>query len=94
MVLKFPRCLDQLCDVRAKLLEGRQFTTADFIPMPLMNSEQFDEEHHRVVFSQAMFIAPLGDGRVELFVEIGLFVVRHDDYLADKSRSAADSISA
>jgi hypothetical protein len=24
-----------------------------------------------------MFIAPLGDGLVELFVKIGLFVVRH-----------------
>ena len=42
--------------------------------MPLMDSEQLDEEHHRVVFSQPMFIAPLGDGLVELLVEVGLFV--------------------
>jgi hypothetical protein len=60
--------------------------------MPLMDSEQFDEEHHRVVFSQAMFITPLGDGRVELFIEIGLFILPHVGHLAGKSRSAADSI--
>ena len=61
--------------------------------MPLVDSEQLDEEHHRVVFSQPMFIAPLGDGLVELFVEVGLFVVGHEDYLAGSSRPATDSIS-
>ena len=45
--------------------------------MPLVNAEQLDEEHHRVIFSQPMFIAPLGDGLVELLVEVGLFVVGH-----------------
>ena len=47
--------------------------------MPLMDSEQFDEEHHRVVFSQPMSIAPLRHGLVELLVEVGLFVVRHGE---------------
>ncbi len=45
--------------------------------MPLVYSEQFDKEYHRVVFSQPMFIAPLGEGLGELLVEVGLFVGRH-----------------
>ena len=61
--------------------------------MPLMDAKQLDKEHHRVVFSQAMFIAPLGDGRVELFVEVGLFGVWHGDYFAGRSKAATDSIS-
>jgi hypothetical protein len=75
------------------MLEGRDFTAAKFIPMPLVDSEQFDKEYHRVVFSQPMFIAPLGDGLGELLVEVGLFVGRHGDYLAGKSKSVTDSIS-
>ena len=62
--------------------------------MLLMDSEQLDEEEHGVVFSQPMFIAPLGDGLVELFVEVGLFVVGHEGYFAGNSRLATDSISA
>ena len=62
--------------------------------MLLMDAEQFDKEYHRVVFSQPMLIAPLGNGLGELLVEVGLFVVRHGDYLAGKSKSVADSISA
>ena len=61
--------------------------------MLLVDSEQLDKEHHRVVFSQPMFIAPLGDGLGELLVEVGLFVGRHEDYLAGKSKSVTDSIS-
>ena len=56
--------------------------TADFIPMPLVNSEQLDKEYHRVVFSQPMFIAPLRNGLGELLVEVGLFGGRHGDYFA------------
>ena len=41
--------------------------------MPLMDSEQLDKEHHRVVFSQPMFIAPLGNGLGELLVKVRLF---------------------
>ena len=62
--------------------------------MLLMHAEQLDKEYHRVVFSQPMFIAPLGNGLGELLVEVGLFVVRHGDYLAGSSKSVADSISA
>jgi hypothetical protein len=40
-----------------------------------------------------MLIAPLGDGRVELLVEVGLFVGRHGDYFAGRSKSITDSIS-
>ena len=40
-----------------------------------------------------MFIAPLGDGLVEFFVEVGMFVVGHEDYLAGSNRPATDSIS-
>ena len=75
-------------------MEGWNFPPADLVPMPLVDSEQLDEEHHRVVFSQPMFIAPLGDGLVELFVEVGLIVVGHEDYLAGRIRPATDSISA
>ena len=48
----------------------------------------------RVVFSQPMFIAPLGDGLGELLVEVGLFVGRHSDHSGAKSKSVTDSISA
>jgi hypothetical protein len=61
--------------------------------MPLMDSEQLDKQYHHVVFSQPMFIAPLGDGLGELLVEVGLFVGRHGDYFAGKSKSVTDSIS-
>jgi hypothetical protein len=92
-LLKCLRRADEFPDVRAKLLEGRNFAAAKFIPMLLMDSEQLDEKHHRVVFSQPMFIAPLGDGLGELIVEVGLFVARHGDYFGGKSKSETDSIS-
>ena len=30
--------------------------------MPLVDSEQLDKQQHRVVLSQSMFFAPLGNG--------------------------------
>jgi len=50
--LKCPRGFHELPNVCTELFKGRDFTAADFIPMPLVDSEQLDEEHHRVVFSQ------------------------------------------
>jgi hypothetical protein len=73
-LLKCLRRADEFRDVRAKLLEGRNFPAAKFIPMLLVNSEQLDEKHHRVVFSQPMFIAPLGNGLGEVLVEVRLFM--------------------
>jgi hypothetical protein len=60
-LLKRLRRADEFRDVGAELLEGRNFATAKFILMPLVDSEQLAEEHHRVFFSQPMYIAPLGD---------------------------------
>jgi hypothetical protein len=92
-LLKYLRRADEFRDVRAKLLEGGNFPAAKFIPMPLVDSEQFDKEHHRVVFSQAMFIAPLGNGLGEVLIEVRLFCAWHGDYFGGKSKSATDSIS-
>ena len=94
MSLKRPRSIDKLCDVRSELLKRRNFPAAEFIPVPLVNSEQLDEEHHRIVLSQPMSVAPVGNGLAELLVEIGLFIVWHDDHFPDSSKPPTDSISA
>ena len=91
--LKIPGGFDKLGNISAELRKGRNLTATEFIPMPLVDSEQLDEEHHRVIFSQPIFTAPLGDGLVELLVEVGLFRVRHGGYFADSSKFATDSIS-
>lgn len=75
--LKCPCGFDQLRDVRPELIKRRELSASDFIPMPLVDSEQLDKEHHGVVLSQPMLIPPLGDRLVELFVEVGLFVARY-----------------
>ena len=91
------KCLgrtDEFRDVGAELLKGRDFTTADFIPMPLMDSEQLDQEQHRVIFSQPMFIAPRGDGLGEFLVEVRLFCVWLGLHFEGSSKWAAVSTSA
>ena len=93
MSLKRPSCFGKLRDVRSELLKRRDLPAADFIPVALVNSEQLDEEHHGIVLSQPMCVTPVGDGLVELVVEIGLIVVRHGDHFADTSNPATDSIS-
>ena len=78
-----------LRDVRAELLERGNFPAAKFIPMPLMDSKQFDKQYHRVVFSQSMFIAPLGNGLGEFLVEVGrlsLLGLRHHILRAEAGR--------
>ena len=94
MSLKGPRSFGKPRDVRSELLERRNFPSADFIPVPLVDSEQLDEEHHGIVLPQPMCVAPVGNGLAELLVEIGLFTVWHDDHFPDNSKPLTDSISA
>jgi hypothetical protein len=68
--LKCPRGVSQFANVSPKFGKRGNFPAAKFIPMPLMDSEQFDKQYHRVVFSQPMFIAPLGNGLGEFLVEV------------------------
>lgn len=92
------KCLrggDELHDVRAELLEGWNFPAAEFIPMLLVDSEQFDKQYHRVVFSQPMFIAPLGNGLGEFLVEVRrLLFFGFGHHFEGRSRPSAVSISA
>lgn len=92
--LESPRRFRELANVRPKFAKGGDFPAAKRIPMPLVDAEQFDKHCHRVVFSQPMFIAPLGNGLGEILVEVGLFCFWRGHYFEGKSRSAADSISA
>jgi hypothetical protein len=62
--------------------------------MLLVDSEQFDKQYHRVVFSQPMFIAPLGNGLGEFLVEVRLFCAWLGHHFEGSSRLAADSTSA
>jgi len=92
--LESPRRFRELANVRPKFAKGGDLPAAKRIPMSLVDTEQFDKHCHRVVFSQPMFIAPLGNGLGEILVEVGLFCLWCGHYFEGKSRPAADSISA
>ena len=92
--LESPRRFRELANVRPKFAKGGYLPAAKRIPMPLVDTEQFDKHYHRVVFSQPMFIAPLGNGLGEILVEVGRLCFGCGHYFEGKSRSAADSISA
>ena len=62
--------------------------------MTLVNPKQLDQEQYRLVFSQAMPLAPCDDGLHEFLVEISLVCLRHTRYLVGNNKSEADSISA
>jgi hypothetical protein len=92
--LKCLRCADEFRDVRAELLKGWYFPAANLIPMLLVDSEQFDKQYHRVVFSQPMFIAPLGNGLGEFLVEVRRLCGGLGHHFEGSNRLAADSTSA
>ena len=62
--------------------------------MPLVNPKQLDQQQYRLVFSQAMPLAPCDDGLHEFLVEVSLVCLRHTRYFVGSNNSAADSISA
>jgi hypothetical protein len=92
--LKCPRRFRELRDVLSELLKRRDFPVTDFIPVPLVNSKQFEEQDYRVILWQSMCFAPIGNGTAEFLIEVYLFIVGHRDHLAVTSKSVADSISA
>ena len=92
--LEISGSLGELADVSTKFTEGGNLPAAEGVPVLLVDPEQFDEQCHRVVFSQPMFIAPLGNGLGEILVEVGLLCFGCGHYFEGKSSSAADSISA
>src|SRR2546430_17599606 len=84
----------ELRNISTEFLERRQLTPTDFVPMALMDAKQFDQQQYRLVFSQAMPLAPCDDGLHEFLVEIALVCLRHSRHFVGSNKSAADSISA
>src|SRR5437879_12831141 len=93
LLLKCPCCLGELRNISAKFLERRQLTPTDFVPMALMDAKQFDQQQYRLVFSQAMPLAPCDDGLHEFLVDVALVCLRHPRYCVGQQESVASPIT-